>query len=120
MPSIPVILAILTAFSMAAGQMLFKLAATSLQGGSGRDWFFQLLCNPFLLGAVFLYAVTILVWVYILRSLPLSLAYPLTALSYVIVPALSYFFLQEKIGWQMAVGSVVIIVGVVITHLKGV
>lgn len=120
MPSVPVMLAILTAFSMAGGQMLFKLGAPSWQGNSVREWIWSFLCNPFLVGAIFLYAVTILVWIYVLRTLPLSLAYPLTALSYVVVPLLSYLFLQEKMGWQAVVGSAVIIVGVVITHLKGV
>jgi len=62
---------------------------------------------------------TILIWIYVLRTLPLSLAYPLTALSYVIVPVFSFLFLHEKISWQTAAGCTVIIIGVIISHLKG-
>lgn len=119
MPSTPILLAILTAFSMAAGQMLFKLGAPRWQGNTALEWVISFATNPFLVTAVFLYAVTILIWIYVLRTLPLSLAYPLTALSYVIVPMLGFLFLQEKISWQTVVGSAVIILGVVITHLKG-
>jgi drug/metabolite transporter (DMT)-like permease len=117
-PSLPVLLAILTAFSMAAGQLLFKLGTPLWQGDTLLGWAWSFLKNPYLMTAVFLYATTIIIWVYILRSLPLSLAYPLTALSYVIVPLFSYLFLQEKIGWQTAVGSAVIVIGVIITHVR--
>lgn len=116
--SLPVALAILTAFSMASGQLLFKLGATHWQGNSAATWIVSFLTNPFLVGATFLYAMTILVWVYVLRTLPLSLAYPLTALSYVIVPVFSFFFLNEKISWQTVIGCALIILGIVITHIK--
>jgi drug/metabolite transporter (DMT)-like permease len=118
MPSIPILLAILTAFSMAGGQLLFKMGAPAWQGQSAIEWAVSFLKNPFLVSAVFLYAVTILIWIYVLRTLPLSLAYPLTALSYVIVPILSFLFLHEKISWQTVLGCGVIIVGIVITHIN--
>ena len=119
MPTTPVLLAILTAFSMAVGQMLFKLGAPQWQGQDALGWALSFIKNPFLVAAVFLYAATILVWIYVLRTLPLSLAYPLTALSYVIVPVLGFVFLQEKMSWQTLAGSLLIILGVVITHLRG-
>jgi drug/metabolite transporter (DMT)-like permease len=118
MPILPLLLAILTAFSMAGGQLLFKLGAPAWQGDSLSSWILSFLKNPFLVTAIFLYAITILIWIYVLRTLPLSLAYPLTALSYVIVPIFSYLFLHEKISWQTAAGCALIIVGVVVTHLK--
>ena len=118
MPTTPVLLAILTAFSMAGGQLLFKMGAPAWQGHSAMDWVLSFLKNPFLVSAIFLYAATILIWIYVLRTLPLSLAYPLTALSYVIVPILSFLFLHEKIAWQTVLGCTVIIVGIVITHFR--
>ena len=117
MPLQSLILALLTAFSMAGGQLLFKIGAPQWQGSSLASWVLSFITNPFLVGAIFLYAATILIWIYVLRTLPLSLAYPLTALSYVIVPVLSYLFLHEKIEWQTGVGSAVIILGVFITHM---
>jgi len=113
---LPIALAILTAFSMAGGQLLFKIGAPALQGNDISSWAISFMKNPFLLTACFLYAVTILIWMYVLRTLPLSLAYPLTALSYVIVPVFSYLFLHERISWQTGLGCLVILVGVAITH----
>lgn len=118
MPTTPVLLALLTAFSMAGGQLLFKLGAPQWKGTTALEWVISFATNPFLMVAVVMYAATILIWIYVLRTLPLSVAYPLTALSYVIVPCLSYLFLQEKISLQTALGSAVIILGIVITHLQ--
>lgn len=118
MPNLPIFLALLTACSMACGQILFKLGSKNWSGGSILEWAWSFMTNPFLVVAVFLYAFTILIWIYVLRILPLSIAYPITALSYVIVPVISYFFLQEKISVQTFLGSTFIIVGVAITHLQ--
>lgn len=114
----PILLALLTACSMACGQILFKLGAKEWSGDSLVQWVWSFITNPFLVIAVFLYAFTIIIWIYVLRILPLSIAYPITALSYVIVPVISYFFLHEKITLHTFVGSLLIIAGVVITHLQ--
>lgn len=118
MTKIAVMLALLTAFSMAAGQLLFKLGAARWHGPGLTQWVWSFISNPQLVGAVFLYAITILVWIYVLRVLPLSVAYPLTALSYVIVPVLSLLFLQERISMQTVLGSVLIIAGVVVANVN--
>lgn len=118
MPTMPVLLALVTAFSMAGGQLLFKLGAPHWKGTTAVEWIVSFATNPFLMVAVVMYAATILIWIYVLRTLPLSVAYPITALSYVIVPCLSYLLLHEKISAQTALGSAVIILGVIITHLQ--
>lgn len=116
MPNTPVLMALLTAFSMAGGQLLFKLGASSWKGSTPLELAVSFTCNPFLMSAVTMYAATILIWIHVLRTLPLAVAYPLTALSYIIVPILSYCFLHEKISGQTAIGSIVIIIGIIITH----
>ncbi|KRW60859.1 EamA family transporter [Pseudomonas sp. TTU2014-080ASC] len=112
------ILAALTAVSMASGQLLFKLGAQRLQGENLGQLIGSFLFNPYLMGAIFLYATTVLVWIYVLRVLPLSIAYPLTALSYIIVPILSLFILGEKVSTNTIIGSTLIIAGVMITHMQ--
>ena len=118
MLSLPIALALLTACSMACGQILFKLGAKNWGGETLAGWIISFVTNPFLVIAVFLYAFTIIIWIYTLRILPLSIAYPITALSYVIVPIISYFFLQEKVTVYSILGSACIIAGVLITHLQ--
>jgi uncharacterized membrane protein len=116
--NIPILLALLTACSMACGQILFKLGASKWNGETFFQWVWSFITNPFLVFAVFLYAFTTIVWIYVLRILPLSIAYPLTALSYVIVPVISYFFLHEKMSLHTLLGSLLIIQGVIIIHLQ--
>ena len=113
-----VLLALLTAFFMACGQMLFKFGAENWSGNSIAEWFWSFLSNPFLMAAIFLYSLTIVIWIFVLRTLPLSIAYPLTALSYVIVPVLSYFFIHEKITLQTAIGGLFIILGIIVIHIQ--
>lgn len=116
--NISVVLAILTAFSMASGQLLFKLGADKWRGDSVVQLIRSFLSSPYLMGAVFLYALTILVWIYVLKTLPLSIAYPLTALSYILVPVFSLVILGEKISINTMIGSGLIIAGVIVAHVQ--
>ena len=110
-------LALLTAFLMALGQMLFKLGATKFTGESLVDWLVSFLRNGYLISAIFLYAATILIWIYVLRVLPLSKAYPLTAVSYILVPILGFFVLNEPFSLKISIGSLLILTGVIVTHV---
>lgn len=112
----PIILALLTAVAMACGQLLFKFGAERWRIDSLSQAVLSFISNPFLVSAVLLYAVTILLWIYVLKVLPLSLAYPLTALSYVLVPLLCWAVLGEKVSSQTLLGSTLIIAGVLVCH----
>jgi drug/metabolite transporter (DMT)-like permease len=103
---------------MAFGQLLFKSGSASLNGNNAYELALSFATNIKLMCAVSLYAFTILVWIYVLKHLPLSIAYPLTALSYVIVPTISYLLLREPIATNTIIGSGIIILGVAVTHLK--
>ncbi|RMH82262.1 hypothetical protein EA796_20770 [Pseudomonas sp. AOB-7] len=116
--NVAVALAVLTAFSMASGQLLFKLGADRWRGDSLVQLLWSFLSSPYLMGAVFLYALTILVWIYVLKVLPLSIAYPLTALSYILVPVFSLVILGEKVSTNTLVGSGLIIAGIIVTHMQ--
>ncbi len=118
MNKLPIFLALLTAVSMALGQLCFKLGAPRWQGDNIPALILSFISNPLLTGAIVLYAVTILGWIYVLKFLPLAIAYPLTALSYILVPLFSWLFLHEKITSSTLIGSVLIILGVLISHLQ--
>jgi drug/metabolite transporter (DMT)-like permease len=112
----PILLALLTAVLMAVGQTLFKIGSGKLSGTNKSEVILSFLGNPYLMVALFLYATTILIWIYVLRLLPLSIAYPITAVSYVIVPIISFVLLKESINVQTVLGSALIISGVIVTH----
>jgi drug/metabolite transporter (DMT)-like permease len=94
------------------GQILFKLASASMPTEFGVGAVVQLAVNRHLIGALIIYAAATLGWVYSLRVVPLTIAYPFMALAFVIVPVLSAFFLQESISIRLAVGTALIVCGI--------
>jgi drug/metabolite transporter (DMT)-like permease len=96
---------------IAIGQILFKLAARDSAHASALGG----LLNGWLVAALILYGGATLLWVYVLRSVPLSIAYPLFALAFVIVPVLSATFLDEPLGVSSFIGGALIIAGVYIS-----
>lgn len=102
-------LTILCVVGISLGQMLFKKAALMLPDQPVLwDW----LINLWLLGALFLYGITTLVWVWVLRVAPLHLAYPFMGLAFVMVPIFGALFLHEPIAWQTIAGGALILIGI--------
>lgn len=97
---------------IAAGQILFKLAALSLAGG-GSLWVRWL--NPYLIIALCVYGLATLLWVWVLRTVPLHLAYPLMALAFLFVPTLAHIFLGEPFHPKVFFGGALIMLGVFIS-----
>ena len=58
-------------------------------------------------------------WLSVISRTPLSLAYPMLSLSYVIVVIESWIFLNEGLNPLRVVGSLVIIAGVALVSLSG-
>ena len=100
----------ITVIAMAVGQILFKLAALDLQDGG--SWVAQLAFNRYLWPAMVVYVSATALWVALLRQVPLHLAYPFVALSFVLVPVLGHLILHEPLRWQSLAGALVIVIGV--------
>jgi undecaprenyl phosphate-alpha-L-ara4N flippase subunit ArnE len=97
----------------AFGQVLLKYAMIkhgsiefSLRG------LFGLFTEPRLLFALFLYAAALLMWLHVLSKVPLSTAYPILAITYVIVPLLSLIFFGERIHQSQLIGICLVLAGV--------
>lgn len=101
------LLAIVLAIS--TGQLLFKRSAEILNASSGGMW---ALFSPYLIIALMFYGGATLAWIYLLRQVPLNLAYPFFALSFLFVPLLSTVIFTEPFTLRMAAGSAVIVFGV--------
>lgn len=91
------------------GQLLFKKAAAGLPATLS---LLALLQNGWLIAALVLYGVTTLAWIWILRHVPLHMAYPFMGLAFLIVPTLAWMFLGEPIGWRTLAGGALIMAGV--------
>jgi EamA-like transporter family. len=93
------------------GQLLFKRAAQSIVNAANwQDWAF----NGWLIGALALYGITTLVWIWVLRHAPLHLAYPFMGLAFLFVPFLSWIFLGERVQMPTIAGGLLILAGITI------
>ena len=70
------------------------------------------LTNIHLLGGLFFYGLSLLLWFYVLSKMELSKAYPLVSLGYVFALILGYLFLNEAVTVTKIAGIVLIMVGV--------
>jgi drug/metabolite transporter (DMT)-like permease len=106
------LLTLAVVFGIAVGQILFKLAAVTLSS-DGSFWVRWL--NPYLIIALCVYGLATLLWVWVLRTVPLHLAYPLMALAFLFVPTLAYIFLGEPFQPKVFWGGALIMLGVYIS-----
>ncbi len=74
----------------------------------------KLFTNPFVLGGFVLVFSGALFWLAVLSRWPLSLAYPLLSISYIIGIIASVLVLKEKVSWVQLLGVLVIVLGVVL------
>lgn len=72
----------------------------------------QLLKTSAVWGGVFLYGMSLVVYLFALSKLQVSVAAPLLSLSYLVVVFLSLFFLSEPLTWEKFLGVILIIAGV--------
>jgi len=99
---------------LAVGQMLFKAAATQWRI-EGLTWTtLRSFFSPAMVLALITYAVTTLLWVYILRSVALSIAFPFYALAFILVPVLSWFMFDEPLTARVLAGGALIVAGVIV------
>lgn len=103
-------LCVLFGLLLAAGQLLFKLAA------NGMDGLWSAATSPALMAALALYAATTALWVFILTRLPLSTAYPFSLLGAALVPLLAHFVFGEVISTKIVIGMVFVIFGLFVMY----
>jgi multidrug transporter EmrE-like cation transporter len=101
-----------TVIGLALGQVLFKLAALRLNASNAESLVAWL--NLPIVAAIVVYAASTVFWVSALRALPLHLAYPASALGFILVPILGHFVLHEPLTIRTLLGGAVIVVGVAI------
>jgi drug/metabolite transporter (DMT)-like permease len=102
------------AAGMAAGQILFKLAAVRAGAGLSVERVVGLFGNGFFLAALVLYAVLAILWVWILTFTPLSRAYPFVAVAFAVTPLLGALVFAEPFSARLLVGIAVVFCGLLL------
>ena len=109
MPNVTIALTLLCVLSISVGQILFKKASGAFSAPLTWQAF---VFNGWLIASLVLYGLTTLGWVWILRNVPLHLAYPFLGLAFLIVPTLAWMFLGEPLHWRTLAGGALIMAGV--------
>lgn len=104
--------AFLCVLGLAVGQILFKASATML---SQAETIFSYKVAAAFLGAVCLYGITSIAWVWVLQKMELGRVYPIMAMAFILVPIGSHFIFGEKFTSQYFFGVFVIAAGIYIT-----
>jgi multidrug transporter EmrE-like cation transporter len=99
------------AFSV-MGQLFLKSGAQALAGLGRLDFLFGAARDRYVLLGLVAWAVSTVCWLYVLRVTPLSRAYVLTSLTYVLIPLAGVYVFGERIRLLHGVGTVLIITGV--------
>jgi multidrug transporter EmrE-like cation transporter len=96
----------------AAGQLLLKSGAQQLAGLGRLGFLLAASRNLHVLAGLAAWAASTICWLYVLRVAPLSRAYLLGSLTYVLIPLASLYVFGEQIRRLHALGMVLILTGV--------
>lgn len=106
---------LLLLFSMlfsVVGQFLFKKGLMGENLSFNFASILKTFMSPYVLGGLVAYGLSTVVWLFVLKNFPLSVAYPSLALTYVIITGVSVLFLGEAINIIKILGLLLIISGV--------
>lgn len=109
---------ILSGVLLNAAAQLFLKAGTNTLGVvsfTSDAWFSQAVgigTNPHIIGGLLCYAVSLVVWIMGLSRVPVSIAYPMLSIGYVVSAVAAYFLFGEVLGPARWIGMGFIIVGV--------
>lgn len=92
---------------LVSGQILFKLGIQN----SGGLQIMKLASSLYIWSGLFLYGLATIIWFIVLSRLPLSVAYPLQSLAYVLAIIPAYFLFNETITLTKLAGVGVIMLG---------
>ena len=106
------------------GVFLNALAQLLLKEGMSRIGYFafsfanlmpissQVITNPFVLMGLLCYVVSAVVWLLVLSRVPVSYAYPMLSMGYIINVVAAHYWFQEEISLNKIAGILIIITGV--------
>ena len=110
-----IILAILQSLLLCCGQVFLKMALQKM--GSfvwSSHFFFSQLTNWWWLGCGLCYGSASVLWMYIVKNFPFSMAYPMISISYVLGMFAAIFIFHEDVPLVRWIGAFLIMAGCVL------
>ena len=90
----------------AAAQLLLKAGTNAMPLGP------RLALEPHILGGLACYAVSVVVWVVALSRVPVSIAYPMLSIGYIVNAVAAWHLFGEALSTMKLAGIAVIVAGV--------
>lgn len=72
----------------------------------------QVALNPFVIGGIVAYVVSVVVWILVLSRVEVGFAYPLLSVGYIVTAIAGYYLFGENLSLTRVAGILVIIGGV--------
>ncbi|WP_438444919.1 EamA family transporter [Gorillibacterium sp. sgz5001074] len=120
MTPVSFILIVINTLILVSGQFLWKFGMQKSPGGFGTvGGVFQLFLSPYVLSGLAMYGVATVLWLYILSRVPLSMAYPIQSLAYILAVIGAYYIFGEPLNAAKIIGCVLILAGVSLIGWKG-
>jgi small multidrug resistance pump len=102
-------------YSALLAAVLFGVwAQTLLKAGAGARSLLEQMVAPRSIAGLTLYAVAAVFYMYALRKIPVSIAFPCVSFSYVLIVAIAYLYFDEPLGWAKIAGIALICAGVLL------
>ena len=95
-----------------AGQLFLKSGAQHLAGLGRREFLLAAFRDLHVLSGLAAWTASTICWLYVLRVAPLSRAYGLTSLTYVLILVASVYLYGEQVRRMHVVGTVLIVIGI--------
>lgn len=74
----------------------------------------KLVTEPHIMSGMACYAISLVIWIMALSRVPVSIAYPMLSIGYVVNAAVAHYWLGEDVDFLRMLGLGVIVVGVFI------
>jgi drug/metabolite transporter (DMT)-like permease len=98
-----------------ASEVLLKVGASETRRVEGWEWTgLMSLASIWIWLAIVLVILSFLCWIYVLRHIPLSIAFPLSNVVHVLVPLSCWIFLGEHISATRWCGIAVVVFGLAV------
>lgn len=121
-----IVLILVAVLGATVGDVLLSIGMRRVGDIAQSDWrsvisyFWRAFTNPYVFGGILCLAIYFFTWLVVLSGADLSLALPMTALTFVLGAFLARFWIGETVSLSRWLGTAIIAVGVAIVAYSGV
>jgi drug/metabolite transporter (DMT)-like permease len=112
------VLIVLNTLILVTGQFLWKYGMMKTTLKLDPLSIIKILFSPFIFSGLVMYGFATILWLFILSRVPLSIAYPVQSIAYVLAVFGAYFIFNEPLSPTKIIGVILIILGVSLIGLS--